>query len=501
MNPHNVTKFIHGAFAAAALFFVFSSAVLAQSAARPVFRIGERITFNVAIEHLDNAAFAEMWVVSAGKLGSQDAVELRLRMKTLNLASAALYMVDDAYTTFASPTTGMPLYSRYEDQSSGLPKAVIRDNQAAAAQAYDLPTLIYAIRAAGPGGTFSMQSGDRVYSVATSATPGVSMRTDAGTFETTGVTVQSDFLAERGISEMVVLLSNDEQRIPAGIRFRTLKGEVRATVASIQSIVPGVDASPTPSPVAVQTPRPTPAPTPVPTPLPYVDDQPLSPDLPFVLGENLEYRITMGGQEVGRAVLRVDSRRQFNGADSLLLSAILRDAPVGSAAFRAGDRLQSWVDPITLVPRQFTVNLGSAAGVVDQTAVFDPVTGMISVAGATPFEAPVGTHSVLSLLYAMRSFNLKPSRDNTNPTNDTRVAVFWNGKATVFSLRPGAPELIEIGGAKIQAQPVSITTNNEQLEQFSPKVWLSDGVRRTPLKIALGPYELLLTGETVLPAK
>ena len=104
--------------------------------------------------------------------------------------------------------------------------------------------------------------------------------------------------------------------------------------------------------------------------------------------------------------------------------------------------------------------------------LFDPATGKVMVNGTNAVDAPVGTHSILSLFYALRSFNMKPSKDMKNPVNDTRVAVFWENQPYIFTLRPSEVQVITLHGQKFPAQMISITTQNQFLDQLAPKVWL-----------------------------
>jgi hypothetical protein len=478
---------------------LFSSLIFGQTSdIRPMVRIGEKLTYNIAIDHLDNAAYAETYVVSTGKIGDRDAIEIRTRFKTLSLASAAFFMVDESTTTYMSPVTGMPLYTRREEFTTGLPKATVREFTDAPAAGHDLNTLMVAIRNSGQPGTYSAQGVDRTFGVTVQVIGPEAIKTDTGNYETTAFSIQSEFFTERGISDVKVNLSNDEARIPVFIKFKTAKGEIRATVAGVQVIQPEVEVEPAPQPT--ETPRPAPTPKPTATPEVYVDNRPLSTDLPFVLGESLEYRVSTGGIDIGSVTMRAESRNEIQTMDSLLLTATVVPGGQGNAVLRAGDFLRSRVNPDSLTPLQFEIRLNSAGNQIEQTANFDPRTSVITF-GGTPVEAPAGTHSVLSLLYAMRSFNLKPSRDNNNPTNDTRVAVFWDGKATIFFLRPSAPALLEIGGEKFAAQQVSVTTNNPQLEALAPKIWLSNDARRTPLRITLGAYQLDLVKSSVIAPK
>jgi len=94
---------------------------------------------------------------------------------------------------------------------------------------------------------------------------------------------------------------------------------------------------------------------------------------------------------------------------------------------------------------------------------------------------------MLSMLYAMRSFNLKPSKNPANPVNDTRVAVFWGEKPMIWTLRPSAPEEITINGEKVAAQMISFTTGDDTLDKLRLSVWL--GVEdRVPLRFTAGSY-------------
>src|SRR6185369_14665958 len=113
----NFTRFCLVVFLGAAAFFVLKS-VSAQSLEKTEnlsptpFRIGEKLTYTVSFGRIKNAGFAEVYVVSRGKLDGRDAVELHSKFKTNELVSAAFYLLDETRTTFASADTGLPLYIR-----------------------------------------------------------------------------------------------------------------------------------------------------------------------------------------------------------------------------------------------------------------------------------------------------------------------------------------------------------------------------------------------------
>nr|MBA2494881.1 DUF3108 domain-containing protein [Acidobacteriota bacterium] len=137
----------------------------------------------------------------------------------------------------------------------------------------------------------------------------------------------------------------------------------------------------------------------------------------------------------------------------------------------------------------------------NQTVQFDQKAGTATFDGKLHPEIPVGTHSILSLAYAIRSFNLKPSKDPNNPVNDTRVAVFLGSDANVFILRPSTADIINLKGEKVPAQLVSVTTGNPQIDSLNLRVWLSLDEKRVPLRFTLGSYQADLVEEKLIPPK
>ncbi len=212
------------------------------------------------------------------------------------------------------------------------------------------------------------------------------------------------------------------------------------------------------------------------------------PELGFDLGEVLDYRISLGGKLVGVLTLNARERKLFEKTDSLLLTATITGVEPGSGTLRLGDAANAQVDPDTLTPSWTESKFASPFLGLNQTAVFDRRTGQISFGGKEPVDSPIGTHSFLSLMYAMRSFNLKPSKDPANPVNDTRVAVFWESKSYVFTLRPSNAEEITINGDKFAAQLITINTLHKDLDALLLKVWLRTE-DRVPLRFSAGGYQ------------
>ncbi|MDQ3181643.1 MAG: DUF3108 domain-containing protein [Acidobacteriota bacterium] len=478
---------------------------MAQNAAKPQtlqpapFRIGERLTYNISFEKFNNAAFAEIYTVSRGKLGDKNAIELRSKIKTTDLVSAAFYLLDETRTTFASAETGLPLYVRKTSNIGVLPKETISNFLVSPTANFDLLTLIYGARTFGGIGTFSLQEDDIIYRISLQTTVGEAVKTDAGEFDTTVSTANSQYFTEMGISNLRINFSVDSARIPVLIRFKTAKGEFRAEIASIQILEPIPEVEPTPA--VISTPQPQLTPKLIQTPIPYIENEPLLLDLPFALGETLEYQVSMLGKYIGNVVLQAKERRQFSGQDSLLLTATGTLAEPGNAIFKPNNIIKAQVNPDSLAPQQIEFKFSGNFSTYNQTTLFDQKTGFASNNAGNPIEIPVGTHSILSLAYAIRSFNLKPSKDLNNPVNDTRVAVFLGDQAYVFTLRPANAEIINLKGEKISAQLISISAGNPQIDQLNLRLWLGNDEKRLPLRFSMGNYQADLLSETKIQPK
>lgn len=481
-----ITPFFQGASA--------QSTVVVQTLPPTNYRIGERLTYNFSLEKFNNVAYAETFVVSRGKLAEKDAVELRSKFNTVDMVGA-FFPVDETRTTFASPQTGLPLYVRKITASGGFPTEQVSNFLVSPTINFDLLTLIYQVRQAGGAGNFPLQENDKIYNVNFLQNGVERIKTDIGEFETNVTTVQSDYFTERGITDFRMNFGTDTYKIPILIRFKTARGEFRGSIASIQMLEPEVEAIALPTP----TPRPTVIPTPRPTATPYIENQALLPELPFKLGETLTYQVSQNGQTIAVLAFQAKERKLFRGEDSLLLTATVNAIEPRNQIFNLTDTIRAHVNPDSLAPQHIELRFSGFFSGFNQITQFDQKTGTAVFNGTNRVDVPVGTHSVLSLAYAIRSFNLKPSKDPSSPVNDTRVAVFVGNKHEVFILRPSDAEVINLKGERVSAQLISITTGNPLIDQYNLKVWLSNDESRVPLRLTFGNYQADLVAVTQVP--
>jgi len=477
---------------------LWSTAVRAQdatsfTAAPPSrFRIGEKLSYNISFGKFTNAGYAETHVIARGKLGGKDAVEIRAKIKTFELVSAAFFMLDESRTVFLAPETGLPLYIGSYSNDSVIPKETFSNYLTQPTQNFDLVSLIYKAREAGGVGTFPLFEGEQQFTATLLPVGVVTARTDAGNFETTVSRLQSDFLTANGVNDLHIHFTTDEARVPVVIRFTTAKGEFKAILAAIVLPEPETP-TPTPTPGPIPTPK-LPA-TPTPTPTPAIENLPLATELGFQLGELLSYQVTAGGKSIGIISLNARERKLIQKEDTLVLTASVTGVEPGSNLLRLGDSATAEVNAETLAPKSISGRFASTFAGLSQSVSFDRRTGIVTFDVTKTADEPVGTHSILSLIYAMRSFNLKPSKNATNPVNDTRVAVFWETKAYVFTLRPSDPGEITINGEKVSAQLISVNTGNPQLDALAIKVWLGTETR-VPLRFTFGAFQADLISQT-----
>jgi hypothetical protein len=467
------------------LFVYISPAQSAPSPGPP--GIGERLTYTISVDKLGNAGYAELQVVSVGQLNGREVIELRSKIKTFDLVSAAFFLLDQSRTTFIAPDTGMPVYIDRISSDGPIPKETISNYLAAPPPAYDFPSLLYKARSNGGAGTYQLFEDGQLYTVNLQPGKTEHIRTDAGEFDTAISTVTSEFVTAHKLKDLTIAFSTDQARVPVLMRFSIGKAKFRVALSAIGRPQPVVAVAPTPTPLATPVPGATPRPTPTPTP--YVENRPLSPELNFAIGETLDYRITAAGQPAGIITTSVKERKLVGAEDTLFLSAIVTAVEPGSGLLTLGDHIQALVDPETLAPRSVESRFNSTLHGLTQTVTIDGRTGQITFGGAQGIDGPVGTHTLLSLIYAMRSFNLETSLDRSSPINDTRVAVFWEDRPYIFTLRPAKPEEILLNGQKVLAQPISITTGNPQLDVLAPRVWLSATDVRVPLRFTAGALQ------------
>jgi hypothetical protein len=96
----------------------------------------------------------------------------------------------------------------------------------------------------------------------------------------------------------------------------------------------------------------------------------------------------------------------------------------------------------------------------------------------------VGTHDLLSALYAIRTFDLTVKKRNA-------ISIMATESPRTLRIEATRRESIELNGQKIPALLLELKTDDAQGDKMQIRVWVGDDSRHLPLRISavteLGP--------------
>jgi hypothetical protein len=491
------------------LLFALILPVLAQNGggasqfSRAPYQIGERLTYNVSYSAFPSAAHAEFHIVSRGTHFDRDAVELRAHVQTMDVVNVALLAINNDYTSYIDPLTGLPFRSEETVRDAIRTDESARElNQAAGSEAippkqrgfpgtYDLLSAFYRARALplGAGGTynFSVRGAGGEYNVELRVTGRESVNTNVGSFSTIVTKVR---VSNSPLRNVRVYFSEDERHVPVLITAEIRDGDLRVELAASEIIAPKPIATPTPQ-TSVR-PGPIPLATPAPTVAPPADDD----ALPFKVGEQLNYQIFIGPNPtpMGIATFQVKGRQRYFDREGLFLSVNAQTTNALAQVFVARDQIDSYVDPKALLPFRTVLNLIEGRRRLNQTLLMGQDNGVASTAEGLRIEIPVGTHDYLSFFYAVRTFNLTPAKKSV-------TSMLVENKPKTIFVTAQKREAIQLGSQSVPAIALTITTDDPEPDKYQLRMWISDDKRRLPLRIScatqLGPLRADLA---ILPA-
>ncbi|MGH9941335.1 MAG: DUF3108 domain-containing protein, partial [Pyrinomonadaceae bacterium] len=307
------------------------------------------------------------------------------------------------------------------------------------------------------------------------------VKTPAGSFDTlaTELSIRNDEQVDD--YRIRVYFSEDERHVPVMITARHSAGEVRAVLASSE-FVEVQPAAEMPSPQIAQNPTPRPAPVAARNSFAAL---PLA-ALPFSVGEELVFNFFLGAstQPVGKAVFQVRSRANYFNRDGLLLSANMYTTGAAQRLFPVRDKIDTYVDAKSLLPFRSQLQISEGSHRLEGVVSFEQERGTAVTTDNRQIEIPVGTHDLVSVLYALRSFDLTPPKRNA-------VSLFINKRPRTLSITALSRAEIELGGKRIPAIQLSLVTDDPQGDRLGLRLWVSADRHRLPLRLTattpLGP--------------
>lgn len=451
------------------------------------YRVGERLTYNVSFSNFPSAAHVETEVVSRGMHFGREAVQLRAHVETAGVINVALYAINNDYTTYIDPHTGLPFRSEERPRDAIRSADFVRDfsqpggNEAIPPKqrgfpgTYDFLSIFYRARAlplvVGEIYNFSVRGESSEYHAELKVVGKDNIRTNVGSYPTIVTQIK---VANSPIKSMKIYFSDDERHVPVLMSARVSAGDLTAELAGSEIVKPP-DAVPTPTPAIVAAPAPTPVAPPA-----------LGENFPFKIGEQLNYQVFIGTNNtpLGLATFQIRGRSKYFDRDGVYLTVTAQTTGAAAALFVARDQIDSYVDPRALLPYRTVMNLSEGARRLNQTLTVNQDNGLATSDKGARIEIPVGTHDYVSFFYILRTFNLTPKKRSA-------IAVLVENKPKTMFVESQKRETIQLGDRQVPAIAVSITTDDPQPDKYQLRMWVSDDRQRMPLRITcttqLGP--------------
>jgi hypothetical protein len=462
--------------------------VTPQSLSPTAYRVGERLTYNVSFSNFPDAAHVEVEVVSRGMHFGRDAIQLRAHVETNGVINVALFAINNDYTTYIDPATGLPFRSEESARDAIRSSDSVQDfNQSAGNEAipskqkgfpgtYDFISAFYRARAlplaAGGVYDFTVRGQGVDYQAELKVVGHDTIRTNVGSFPAIVTEVKASGSPLKNIR---IYFSDDERRVPVLVRARVRSGDLTAELAGSELIKPPEEiATPTPKIVAA------PAPKPV--------EQPaaLAENLPFKIGEQLNYQVFIGTNNtpMGSASFQVRGRQRYFDHDGVFLNVTAQTTGAAASVFVARDQIESYVDPKAFLPFRTVMSLVEGRRRLNQTLTVNQDQGVATSDAGARIEIPVGTHDYLSFFYMLRTFNFAAKKRHA-------LAVLVENKPKTLFVEALDKQVIQLGNQRVPAIGLSITTDDPEPDKYQLRMWISDDRQRLPLRLTcttkLGP--------------
>jgi uncharacterized protein DUF3108 len=461
-----------------------------------VYRIGERLTYNVNYSQFVSAAHVELLVAARGRFFDRDGIQLRAHVETTGVVNVAVLSLNSDYTTYVYPENGLPYRAQQVVRQTGrTTQASVDYNQPAGTAAippklrvgefagiFDLLSALYRVRAMpltmGSKYFTTVRNENVEYQVDIKVIGKETVKTSVGSFDAivTGLKIKNgpDYY------EILVYFSDDEWHVPVLLTARSYNGgDLQVEIAASAMEGPQSVAPTTRENVDPARPNPTPTPgaarvltsDPIRTPPPLLD-------LPFKVGEQLNYQVYLGKstQPVGTVSFVIKNRGRYFNRDGLQFSVSAQTN--GSAIIAVRDQITSYVDPVTLLP--FRTEISFSEGKYKSVKNYNLDQDRGAATSDNPrdrIDIPVGTHDILSAFYALRTFTPTILKQNA-------ISIMAVTKPRALLVTAQRRETIELNGQKINAIVLELKTDDPQPDRMQIRIWVGDDARRLPLRIA-----------------
>ena len=460
-----------------------------------VYRPGERLTYNVNYSQFVSAGHIDMVVAGRGIFFDRDGIQIKAHVETTGVVNVALLSLNNDYTTYVFAENGLPFRSQQVVREAGrTSEASVDYNQPAGTDAipaklrigesggiYDVLSAVYRLRAMpltmGAQYFISARNGNEEYQAEIKVAGKEYVKTSVGSFDTIVTRIK---IKGSPVYDLRVYFSDDEWHVPVLLTAKhgeeaEMKAELAASSLEAPQVTPPTTrASVNPqNRVANNTPPGTRV-----TPSNSVLTSGSVLDLPFKIGEQLNYQVYMGkgNQPVGTLNFTFKERGRYFNRDGLQLTASAQTT--GAAAIVAvKDQITSYVDPATLLPFRTEINFSEGKYKTSKNYNLDQDRGSATTENkGERVDIPIGTHDLLSALYSLRTFAPIIGKQNA-------ISLMAIHKPRALMVMAKSRETLELNGQKIAAIMLELKTDDPQPDKLQIRIWVGDDARHLPLLI------------------
>ena len=477
-------------------------------------RIGERLTYNVTFAGFAVAARLEMEVVEQGVFFGQDSYQIRTKAESVGTVRSLFGDLDHQYTAYVNPRTAIPYRlvrsirqgKKQTDDTvifdPGKQQATFSDDSTVGIQpgTFDLSSLLYAMRLQGVPENgkqkFSALFGKEVIEFEAVHKGKEKLVTQTGTYDAIQIKLYPQgkkYKKFRGY----VWFSDDIQRLPVAIKATMPLGEFRADLTSATISTPnatplakvkewidesGHNRSPgggTSSVSGGNKP-----------PLGVVDPAGAkssgtesnsadpSPNLPFGVGERLNYEVAWGQfSSVGKVSLEVRQQGMLGAARVFEFYGEASTVGAARSLVSVNDQANSFVMVDSLLPVKTDIRLREGRRTKLMTATYDWSDKSVALSSGTSVKIQPGTLDLLSLFYVIRAADLKTGKAFTFPFLDANHRMQYVKVNVVKQETIGGPM-----GSREALQLDILTPEPSPI--LMAQVWVSNDSKKLPLYFA-----------------
>ncbi len=461
-----------------------------------VYRAGERLSYNVSYSQFVSAAHVETLVVGRGNFFERDGIQLKAHVETTGVVNVALLSLNNDYTTYVFAESGLPYRSQQVVREAGRTSQASLDyNQPAGTDAipaklrigestviYDLLSAVYRIRAMpltmGAQYFITVRNVNEEYQAEVKVAGKEYVKTSVGSFDAIVTRIK---VKGTPIYDLRVYFSDDEWHVPVMLTAKhgeeaEVRAELAASALEAPSVTPTARANINP---LDQVPKPTPTPGNLQS---STSNTVLASssvlDLPFKIGEQLNYQVYLGkeNQAIGTLNFTFKSRGRYFNRDGLQFTASAQTT--GAAAIMpVKDQITSYVDPATLLPFRTEINFSEGKYKNSRSYNLDQDRGSATTETSRErIDIPIGTHDLLSALYSLRTFAPIIGKQNA-------ISLMAVNKPRALMVTARTRETIELNGQKIAAIVLELKTDDPQPDKLQIRIWVGDDSRHLPLRI------------------